>query len=227
MVNNVKQDGRQLFLTANHCTNSDNSFDMVRFNYQATSCDGRNIPTAKQTAQGLKLISKFPLSDFAIFEVEEAIPAEYQAYLSGWSAETDKAPKTPVGIHHPSTDVKKISFCDRDASESCWGDRCGSSQPPTHWRIDKWGRGTTEPGSSGSPLFDSQSQRIVGQLHGGSASCYNTEGYDLYGKVAVSFVNGLSKALDPQATGQLFADGAELNQLRRNVATPTLLNIQI
>jgi hypothetical protein len=221
MVNNVQQDGRQLFLTANHCTNGDNSYDMVRFNYQATGCDGRTIPSTKQTAQGLKLIAKYALSDFAVFEVEEAIPEDYRVYLSGWSAVTDQAPRTPVGIHHPSADIKKISFCDQNASESCWGDRCSARQPPTHWRINKWGRGTTEPGSSGSPLFDAQSKRVVGQLHGGSASCYNMDGFDLYGKVAVSFVNGLNKALDPEGSGQLFVDGMELNRQK-----PAILQFQ-
>ena len=36
-----------------------------------------------------------------------------------------------------------------------------------------WELGVTEPGSSGSPLFD-QEGRIIGQLYGGGAACSGT-----------------------------------------------------
>ena len=36
----------------------------------------------------------------------------------------------------------------------------------THVRVEDWDLGTTEGGSSGSPLFD-QNHRVIGQLHGG------------------------------------------------------------
>ncbi|HNU83421.1 MAG TPA: T9SS C-terminal target domain-containing protein, partial [Thermoanaerobaculia bacterium] len=60
---------------------------------------------------------------------------------------------------------------------------------------------TTEPGSSGSPLFD-PNHRIVGQLHGGSAACGNNLS-DYYGRFSVSWTGGgsntsrLSNWLDP------------------------------
>ena len=58
----------------------------------------------------------------------------------------------------------------------------------THLRITDWDLGTTEPGSSGSPLF-SPEQRIVGQLHGGGAACGNNLS-DWYGRLAVSWNAG-------------------------------------
>ena len=36
----------------------------------------------------------------------------------------------------------------------------------THVRLEDWDLGTTEGGSSGSPLFN-QDHRVIGQLHGG------------------------------------------------------------
>lgn len=104
------------------------------------------------------------------------------------------------------------------ASESCWSS-C-SRRGPDHWKIDKWFRGTTEPGSSGSPLFDGKTKRIVGQLHGGSASCWNSDGYDVYGKIQSSFDQGdsgqlLQAVLDPDNTGVRFADGVYLAEARR------------
>ena len=51
----------------------------------------------------------------------------------------------------------------------------------------------TEPGSSGSPLFD-QNQRIIGQLYGAAAcsGSVNNGAFDYYGRMDVSWGVGLS-----------------------------------
>ena len=220
MVNNLAADGRQLFLTAYHCTGRDVSRDAVLFNYEAESCSSSTARGARQSAQGLRKLSSYFGSDFALFEVEEEIPDSYQAYLNGWSAEVDGyIPSQPVGIHHPSADLKKISFSYKNVSETCWGGSCGRRRPEDHWKIAAWSLGTTEPGSSGSPLFDGETKRIVGQLHGGSASCYNKDGYDVYGKLQISYDYGaegqrMKDFLDPEETGKRYQDGQELSVLR-------------
>ena len=58
--------------------------------------------------------------------------------------------------------------------------------------------GTTEPGSSGSPLFD-QNHRVVGQLHGGYAACGNNEA-DWYGRFSRSW-SSIATWLDPTSSG--------------------------
>ena len=84
----------------------------------------------------------------------------------------------------------------------------------THVRITDWDLGTTEPGSSGSPLFD-QNHRIIGQLHGGYAACGNDDS-DWYGRFFTSWTGGgsptnrLSDWLDPISTGQPALDGRNL-----------------
>lgn len=222
MLNNVNQDGRQLFLTANHCTGRDVSYDMVMFDYQAAKCIDRTAKRSKKTAQGLKTLSKYYNSDFAIFEVEERIPDEWNVFLSGWSAlPLPFVPENPVGIHHPSADIKKISFAFLNASQTCWAGKCGR-RSPDHWQIDSWSKGTTEPGSSGSPLFDGTTKRVVGQLHGGTASCWNSDGWDAYGKLTTSFDAGssqdntLGSVLDPESTGTRALDGIELADARKS-----------
>jgi hypothetical protein len=50
-----------------------------------------------------------------------------------------------TGIHHPSGDVKKISFNIDDTEVGQFG---GADC----WHVLDWEDGTTEPGSSGSPL---------------------------------------------------------------------------
>src|SRR5690606_13497198 len=77
--------------------------------------------------------------------------------------------------------------------------------------------GTTEGGSSGSPLY-SPDGRVIGQLHGGSASS-STSGpadpADWYGRVYTSWPGGgtassrLSNWLDPAGTGAEFIDGLD------------------
>src|SRR5690606_5514370 len=94
------------------------------------------------------------------------VPASFNPYFSGWD-NTGTIPTSTVCIHHPNGDIKKISFDDNPALIS---QGMGSSESNATWTV-QWDRNTTtEPGSSGSPLFD-QNHRIIGQLWGGGASC--------------------------------------------------------
>ena len=86
-----------------------------------------------------------------------------------------------TGIHHPSGDVKKIC---RENDSPFHSNAAGAAV----WYINQWEEGVTEPGSSGSPLFD-QNHRIIGQLYGGLAACSGTNNngqYDYYGRIGVS-----------------------------------------
>jgi len=203
MLNNVKNDNRQLLLTANHCVFSDLSNAIAGFNYQRSGCGSGQI-TAPQTAHGMKLLAQWDKSDFALFEVQERIPPSYNVYLSGWDAR-NVAASNVAGIHHPSGDVKKISLFSGQLKRASWSE----SPSQYHWMISSWSKGVTEPGSSGSPLFSSLGQ-VVGQLHGGASACNNLSGSDLYGGVAFSFdaSAGSSQQLKP-----ILAPGSSLRQL--------------
>jgi V8-like Glu-specific endopeptidase len=105
-------------------------------------------------------------------------------------------------------DEKSISFENENAVISSYG---GYTSPgdSTHVKVIDWDKGTTEPGSSGSPLFNS-SHRVVGQLHGGGAACGN-DLPDYYGRLNTSW-NGptptsrLKDHLDAAGTGNLTTD---------------------
>ncbi|MDP6685261.1 MAG: T9SS type A sorting domain-containing protein [Candidatus Marinimicrobia bacterium] len=216
LVNNVRQDQTQYFLTADHCLGGNNTW-IFMFNYESPTCANQNGPT-NQTVQGSVLRASRSTSDFSLLELTETIPFTYNVNYAGWSAE-DVAPQQPVGIHHPSGDIKKISF-DYDAGVSDgWSGNDGS-----HWRVIEWDDGTTEPGSSGSPLFDNN-YRIVGQLHGGQASCsFNFNDY--YGKFSASWdwggssSNQLKDWLDPDNTGTLVLDSYETGSLAELTYSP-------
>ncbi|MEM7104423.1 MAG: T9SS type A sorting domain-containing protein [Bacteroidota bacterium] len=198
MINNAEYDGTPYFLSANHCgTNINNTWVFV-FNYDSPSCSGPD-GSLSDSVTGGALRANYGPSDVALFELSMPPPASYIAYYAGWNKSSTPPPNS-VGIHHPSGDVKKISFnCDALYR----GDWPGPANVPNgdHWIVGQWEDGTTEGGSSGSPLFD-ENQLIVGQLHGGSASCGSIT-YDSYGGVFASWNGGgspssrLSDWLDP------------------------------
>eukprot|EP00005_Dracoamoeba_jomungandri_P006448 CAMPEP_0174261638 /NCGR_PEP_ID=MMETSP0439-20130205/11683_1 /TAXON_ID=0 /ORGANISM="Stereomyxa ramosa, Strain Chinc5" /LENGTH=444 /DNA_ID=CAMNT_0015346145 /DNA_START=31 /DNA_END=1365 /DNA_ORIENTATION=- len=197
LINNLINDPAPYFLTAYHCLGGEENW-IFMFNYQSPTCQGKQDGPTTNTVSGSTLRASGPTSDFALLELDES--PNFDVYYSGFSAESTAATEA-VGIHHPSGDVKKISFDDGPLVSSEWN----AAPVGTHWKVTSWDDGTTEPGSSGSPIFD-QNQRIVGQLHGGTASCYS-QTYDLYGKVAWSWTSGLKDWLDPENSGSLVCDG--------------------
>ncbi|NBW59693.1 MAG: hypothetical protein EBR41_03885, partial [Crocinitomicaceae bacterium] len=89
----------------------------------------------------------------------------------------------------------------------------GGSPANSHWGVLSWELGVTEPGSSGSPLFN-QNRRIIGQLHGGASACGASVLSDEYGKVSVSWNPAGSTSsgqlkywLDPNNSNASFVDG--------------------
>ena len=217
LINNVRQDMTQYFLTANHCLGGESSW-IFMFNYQSAGCSNQDGPTY-QTVQGSTLLANSSASDFGLVRLTETIPESYDVNYAGWSAE-NTPPLNPVGIHHPSGDIKKITFDYDTGISDGWSGNDGS-----HWRVADWEDGTTEPGSSGSPLYDAN-HRIVGQLHGGEAYCaYNVNDY--YGKVSTSWGYGLKDYLDPDNTGLMVLDGIDMAAQAELANYPTSFDVSL
>jgi PKD repeat protein len=208
LVNNTLEDGTPYVLTANHCYSNPSTW-IFWFNWEAPECANPGSSPPHVSLSGATLKAKNAPSDFALVELNDMPPTEYNVFYSGWNNE-DEPSTNSICIHHPSGDIKKISFDDDPPTSSGWG---GSGSD--HWRIGQYEDGTTEPGSSGSPLFD-QNHRITGQLHGGTASCSSIT-YDAFGKVSYSWDGGgtpstrLSDWLDPNNSGVLVMDGYDPN----------------
>ena len=204
LINDTANDCRPYVLTAAHCSAGSGTAFGFNFERQACGAGDPGAPTT-QMISGATVRGDDASSDFTLLEMSALPPATFGFYLNGWSRDPGPAATTWV-IHHPSGDVKKISH---DADPPTDGLQWGA----THWRIGQYEEGTTEPGSSGAPLLD-QNHRIVGQLHGGTASCSSLT-YDEYGKVSASWGGGgtagtrLSDWLDPLGTGAIVWEGLD------------------
>ena len=209
MVNNTAEDGTPYFLTANHCLGGSTNNWSFKFDYESTGCTNAGAPNLNSgfITSGATTRASNAGSDFALLELNSTPPASHTVYYSGWD-NSGTNPTNQIAIHHPSGDIKKISFDNNPATTANWG---GAAT----WHIGNWEDGTTEPGSSGSPLFD-QNHRVIGQLFGGTASCSNNID-DYYGRFNVSWdgsssSNRLRDWLDPQNTGSTTMDGWDPNQ---------------
>ena len=222
LINNTNQDASPLFLTANHCLDgkrdaisNPNVSDWIFYWDYETTCAGSNTePNVPTTTGAVVVANKNTDADFALLRLIEDprnINGNYSPYYLGWDA-TGNCGVKGVSIHHPHGDVKKISIvANTPTSTEYLEDVISNSY--NHWRVT-WSDGTTEGSSSGAPLFNN-AHRVIGQLHGGYASCNNINEADWYGKFSVSWTgNGdteprrrLSNWLDSIGTNVLTLDG--------------------
>lgn len=196
MVHNTARDFKPLFLTAAHCgVSAGNAASVVSYwLYENSTCRAPDSPESGDDGNGslgkplsgATFRAGYGPSDFTLIEFNSAPPSSYRVFWAGWDA-GGGAPNRAIAIHHPNTEEKRISFEDQALSVTSSGGT-GSPGDSTHLRVTDWDLGTTERGSSGSPLFNS-SRRIVGQLHGGSALCGNNLS-DWYGRLAASWTGG-------------------------------------
>ena len=212
MVNNTSQDRTPYFMTANHCgINSSSAPSLVTYwNYQNSYCrvpgsgdsGGPGDGQLNQFNTGSTHLSSGSASDYTLVVMDDSPDDAWEVSYCGWDA-TGNESEQAIAIHQPNTDEKRISF---EFQPTTTTDYLGESVPGngTHVRVEDWDLGTTEPGSSGSPLF-SADHKVLGQLHGGYASC-TSQTSDWYGKFSVSFAAGLEPHLDAAGTGSLTVD---------------------
>lgn len=210
MVNNTNNDKTPYFMTAAHCRiSASNAASLVVYwNYQTSQCGGARNGKLTDFQSGSVHLASNRQSDFALVKLLQQPDERWNVRYAGWDA-TANIGTPATAIHHPSTDEKSISFENDPTVLSSYG---GHTSPgdSTHVKVNDWDKGTTEPGSSGSPLFD-DNHRVIGQLHGGGAACGNNLP-DYYGRFHTSWEGGgttssrLSDHLDPDKTGRLTTD---------------------
>jgi lysyl endopeptidase len=215
LLNNANNDKIPYLLTANHCLEGSNpALWSARFNWMSPSpiCgteENSTEVTNNFTLSGVAVRANNQQTDFALVELVSPIPNSWDIAFAGWDA-NDEYPEFEVGIHHPNGDIMKIC---RDNSGAVKENANGVDV----WLIGGvtfgsglgWEIGTTESGSSGSPLFN-ENGKVIGQLYAGQAFCDGTESnndYDIYGRFGISWEAGnnpqkrLVDWLDPAGTG--------------------------
>ncbi len=231
LINNMEQDKKLYFLSANHCLERDvgdpasnPAIFSMRFNWISPNpiCAKKFDSTDSAeafTMSGSTIRAENPNSDVMLLEINGSIPTDWDVTFAGWD-NTDTNPIFEVGIHHPRGDIMKVCRDDTGATKT-------TSNGKQLWLIggltdgiglgDGWELGVTEGGSSGSPLFN-ENGHIIGQLFGGEALCTGTSDnndFDLYGRFATSWSRGGSAAtqlknwLDPQNTNANTLDALE------------------
>lgn len=179
-------------------------------------------------------------SDFALIELATPAPGNtFNLYWAGWDRRAPSptamlcaAPADPAStaglcasIHHPGVDEKRITFVETnltlDNIASATGVHWRANWDPTPPRLPNivpmpttLPPSVTEPGSSGSPLYNAE-QRLVGVLSGGPSACGSTgvNLRDQYGGLFHAW-DGLGTPatrvrdlLDPGGTNPEFIDG--------------------
>jgi lysyl endopeptidase len=227
LINNTSNNGTPYFLTANHCLGAGTPNWVIVFNYQSSTCPHPGTDgSLNQSISGTTVQASSPGgsgTDMALLLLAETPPPSYNLFFSGWNRSSTPSTSN-VGIHHPAGDVKKISFDDDPAEATPYLHQ--GTAPSTggrFWRVENWENGTTEGGSSGSPLFD-QNGYIIGQLYGGYASCSSiTEDY--YGRFDLSWPL-LASFLDPEGTEPVTLAGVYPEQPDLNIGIASVAGLE-
>lgn len=231
LVNNTAQDLKPYIISATHC-NSNGTREatpqemkqwMFYFHKEYKGCDNSSGTVTPKTMTGCKKIASTTTnggSDGLLVLIDNQIPASYNVYYNGWD-KRDTPAQSGVGIHHPGGDQKKISTFKSAVAHSTFTTSGTIGDKNAHWNAifdaTPNGHGITEDGSSGSPLFN-EHKLIVGTLTGGSSTCYNPTGLNLYGKMSYHWnkykeddSTRMDIWLDPINSGVNFLEGCYAN----------------
>ena len=170
------------FMTSRHCisTQAAASNLITYWNFQKSGCYGPNPNTFTQLTGGAKLLYTGSSTDYTLLRLYQNPPSG--TGLAGWTTAPVDYGSEVVGIHHPMGDLKKISFGTTQGFRYCTSGNkfiCYPGDGDGEYIAIGWHSGITEPGSSGSALFDDQGY-VIGNQRGGSASCQEPYLLDFY-----------------------------------------------
>jgi len=208
LINNVRQDNRYLYITAEHCGWWQDPSTMSFFwDYENQTCGGNDFPPFTFSTGSTELYhSPNPTTDVDLLELHGTdLEGQFDVYFLGWNRRTTPADMGAV-IGYPDDKPKQIAIT-FDPIIDCAPGGCASGFGPNYWRLLTYDVGATEGGSSGSCLLD-ESNLLVGVLTGGVGThCFNFE-WDEFSKLHADWPQ-LQPFLDPDDTGLLAIPGLD------------------
>ncbi len=217
LLANTCNTNRPYLLTAWHVVNglNPNNWTFI-FGWWSSTCTPNTNNQQAILFNGATLRATYESTDCSLLELfQTPSPTSDITYL-GWSRSLT-TPASSVGIHHPQGDQMKISLANSPASI---GNIATFSN--TAWRV-LWDLGASEVGSSGSPLFDVSSHRVIGQKYSGTQPigppCNQLTGGHNYGRFDLSWTGGgtnatrLSNWLDPTGTNAITTNTTNVSAL--------------
>ena len=205
LMNDTRSSGTPYFLSAHHCLSTQQAASSLETSwfYRSASCRSTTVHSGMQRLHGgASLLYVNAVTDTAFMRLNAQVPNGVT--FAGWDATTPSGSGAIKGLHHPRGDLQKVSVGSAVGFANCQDSadgsvRCVEATVQNGTRlIALWNSGTTEQGSSGSPLFSTSkgSPYVVGQLHSGGGVCDATR-VGLYGRFDLAFHDGLKTWLAP------------------------------
>jgi len=164
LVNNTREQGRPLILTAAHCIENEQDLNSVVIVF------GKRKLLKDQAYAGLEwrsvgatLLSRSKVIDFALLELKSEIPVFVAPIYLGWNKQVPQA-EIIYSIHSPDFEDAQYLLSLAKPSLATYGGLY-KTVDLGFWRVDQWVYGATSSGSSGAPLLDSNFD-IIGGLSG-------------------------------------------------------------
>ncbi len=219
LINNTAENQKPYILSAAHCYDSVEypQETVFTFNYESPFCAPLDGDPSNSISGAITKAHSDSL-DFALVELNQIPPPAFRPYYAGWNRSSN-IPASTASIHHPQGDIKKLAVDNNPPVISSFG------EPNTvdknyiqkgFLRINKWEFGTTESGSSGSALFDTD-KNVIGTLTGGEATCTNSV-YDYFERFSNAWnyktdsAQQLKYWLDPLNSGVEVLNGMQFNE---------------
>ncbi len=209
LLNRQPNDQSPLFLTANHCVSSASeaaSLEVYWF-YETAVCNGpaAATPANQPLNLGSERLKRYTGADMTLLGLYD--PPVGGANFLGWNSGSWSNNETATGVHHPRGTFKRISFGETGgASNELFCDSNGLNCFNADVRNVNFDDGTTEPGSSGSPIFD-ENRQIRGTLSGGESGCPSPTVAEYYGRLDLAYDNLKYFMGDSWIASPVYVDG--------------------